>query len=145
MATVADKWILVSSPSPDGEPVVAASGSRGLVAFKNGGDRVGGARGRWQRLPERAGRGRRCRPTVARDGDDGVRGGATSASGGVRVGGGRRLSGPAGDGDEGAEGRPAQAAALGAKAAAATAWNKKSSQSRSELCGTWGERSSALV
>jgi hypothetical protein len=63
----------------------------------------------------------------------------------LSVGGGRRLSGPAGDGDEGAEGRPAQAAALGAKAAAATAWNKKSSQSRSELCGTWGERSSALV
>jgi hypothetical protein len=37
MATVADKWILVNSPSPDGEPVVAASGSRGLVAFKSGG------------------------------------------------------------------------------------------------------------
>jgi hypothetical protein len=41
MATVADKWILVSSPSPDGEPVVAASGSRGLVAFKSGGGGIG--------------------------------------------------------------------------------------------------------
>jgi hypothetical protein len=36
---VADRWILVSSPSPDGEVVVAASGSRGPVVsgFLGGG------------------------------------------------------------------------------------------------------------
>jgi hypothetical protein len=37
MATVADRWILVSSASPDGEPVVGASDSRGPVASWNGG------------------------------------------------------------------------------------------------------------
>jgi hypothetical protein len=44
MAKVANRWILVSSPSPDRETVAAAS--------RRGG-RVGGVRGWWWRLPRR--------------------------------------------------------------------------------------------
>jgi hypothetical protein len=57
---------------------------------------------------------------------------------------GRRRSGPASNGDDDIEGRPAQArvATLGAEAAAQ---NKKMKPSQSELCGAQGERSSTLL
>jgi hypothetical protein len=151
---VADRWILVSSPSPNREAEVAVSGSRGLVASSFLSSVCRGRAGCGRRCKSRPCRAVWRRPGTGvmasgvgharqvRDGDDGARCRATSGSGSARVDGGRCHSGPTGDGDNGAEGGSAQAAVLGAEAAVQ---NEKMNQSQSELCGSWGERSSALV
>jgi hypothetical protein len=94
----------------------------------------------------RVGHGRWCGSgvAVARDRDDDIRCWAASGPDSARASSDRRCSGPTGDGDEGAEGKPAQvrATALGAEAAA---WNEKSNGSGCELCGERGERSCALI
>jgi hypothetical protein len=72
---VADRWILVSSPSPDGELVVAASKSTGPVAAAS--------------LPVWAW-AVRGRPATAEDGDDGSGCGAASGPDNARVDGSRR-------------------------------------------------------
>jgi hypothetical protein len=99
----------VSSALPDGEPVVAASERMGPVASGKG----GGVGGRWRRLPRRWVPGPCGAWTPARARADNTGRGVTSGPGGARVG--RRRSGPAGDGDDCAVGRPARVAALGAE------------------------------
>jgi hypothetical protein len=65
--------------------------------------------------------------------------------GGARVYGGRRHSGPAGDGDDDAEGRATVVRVATLWAEAMAVWNEKTNLNQSELCGARGERSSVLL